>query len=89
MKKLLIVLMMVGTMGLTFTGCGGSNKGYTSVNGTMVPNTVLDKFYDSYPSASDIKWDADDGMYKVDFEVGNQDMKATYAPDGSLLEIDS
>jgi hypothetical protein len=76
-------------MALTFTGCGGSNKGYSSVDGTLVPNTVLDRFNDSYPYARDVKWDTDDGMYKVDFEMGNQDMKATYSPDGSLLEIDS
>jgi hypothetical protein len=89
MKKLLVIVMMVGSMALTFTSCGGGDKGYTSVNGTAVPNKVLDKFYKSYPAAHDVKWDSDNGIYKVKFEVSNEDMKATYTMDGDLIEIGS
>jgi hypothetical protein len=84
MRKLIIVGMMVGTMAFSLTGCGGgSDRRVTS--SAAVPNDVLDEFYDMYPAAEGVDWRLRDGLYEADFEVGDNDMKATFTPDGDYV----
>ncbi len=86
MRKLLIACMVVGTMAFTFTGCGGNDRKMST--SAAVPNDVLEEFNDMYPTADDVKWRTNDGLYEAEFEVGKKNMKATYTPDGDLVEID-
>ncbi len=90
MKKLMIVGMMIATMAVTFTGCGGHDKIYTSntrYTSSPIPDRVINEFYQLYPSAVDADWKMNDGLYKVDFKVGGDDMKATFTPNGDLVKI--
>jgi hypothetical protein len=91
MKKLWIVGMILGTMFVA--GCGGSDKVYyntsktytTSTNG--VPNEVLNKFHDMFPAAQGVNWNVKDGLYKADFNLGNNNMDATYSSNGDLVKV--
>jgi hypothetical protein len=92
MKKLWIAGMIVGTM--AFAGCGGHDKvyynttrTYSSTNG--IPNRVVDKFYEMYPSAENVNWNVKDGLYKADFEINDEDMDASFSPDGNLVKVNS
>jgi hypothetical protein len=88
MKKLWIVGMLVATMAFTFTGCGGGGDQNISTS-AAVPNKVLSEFYDMYPTAEDVNWKVNDGLYEADFEVGDKEMKATYTSGGDLVRVDS
>jgi hypothetical protein len=80
MKKLLLAGLMAVTLSLTLPACG--NKDYMS---SVVPVSVLNQFHDMYPSARDVKWKMEDGLYEANFEVADKDMKATYTGNGDFV----
>jgi hypothetical protein len=82
MKKLLLGVIIAAGLSFTLPGCGGGNKMSTSA---AVPSNVVDEFYDMYPTATDVKWKAKDGLYKAIFEVGDNDMTATFTPSGDFV----
>jgi hypothetical protein len=90
MRKLWIVGGIVAA--IFFAGCGGSDKTYyttTNVSTNGIPNNVLNEFYKMYPAAHDVSWKVKDGLYKADFELGNDDMDASFTPDGKLVKVNS
>ena len=85
MRKILMAVAIAGTMAFSFSSCGGCDNVATA----RVPNDVIDEFYDRYPSAQNADWKMKDGLYEVEFEMGNKDMEATFSPDGDLVRAGS
>jgi hypothetical protein len=82
MKKLLLGVIVAAGLSFSLPGCGGANK-VSSYN--TVPTSVLDEFVHMYPGAHDIKWKVKDGLYRAKFEVGHNDMTATFTPAGEFV----
>lgn len=53
----------------------------------QVPSVVVNKFYQSFPDASDPEWGQKGALYKVEFEVGlfSTDHDAWYDKTGKLI----
>jgi hypothetical protein len=81
MKRLLFAGLIAVSLSVALPGCGGGQK-YTS---SAVPSKVLNEFHDMYPTATDVKWKNRDGLYEADFELGNQDLNASFTPDGDFI----
>jgi hypothetical protein len=89
MRKLWIVGMIVGAM--SFAGCGGSDNYYVNTSSAStngIPNSVLSEFYKMYPAAQDVDWEVKGGLYNADFQIEDEDMNASFTPDGKLLKVD-
>lgn len=78
MRNLFIAVLL----GLTVLG-SCSKK----VVSAQVPDDVVTAFNQRYPSAEDVKWSEDEGLYEVDFKEGEIKKEATYRSDGSLLDV--
>lgn len=58
-----------------------------NVMSAQVPDDVVTAFNQRYPSAEEVKWSEDEGLYEVDFREGEIKKEATYRSDGSLLDV--
>jgi hypothetical protein len=61
--------------------------GYYSVpSATATPgNSVKAAFGEQFPGARDVEWEYSNGVYEVDFEIGNVDHEAWYDADAQLI----
>jgi len=52
-----------------------------------VPSVIRHNFQSSFPKASDIEWEIENGFYKVEFEIGlwNNDHSIWYDNEGNLI----
>lgn len=53
-----------------------------------VPAAVINSFNANYPNATEVEWKEKGGEYKVQFRQGNEDLEATYSPDGRLKNFE-
>nr|WP_067055928.1 PepSY-like domain-containing protein [Mucilaginibacter sp. L294] len=53
-----------------------------------VPSAVKAAFNKQYASASDIDWKKSGSNYKVSFDMGSVDHKATYTPSGKVISFE-
>lgn len=55
---------------------------------SQVPSVILNSFQKSFPKASDVEWELEGELYKVEFETGliSKDHDAWYDKTGKLLK---
>lgn len=53
----------------------------------QVPSVILNNFKSDFPKASDIEWEKEGDLYKVDFEIGwNTDHEIWYEASGDVVK---
>lgn len=77
MKKIIITLAMIVTMGTMSTFAGEEN----------VNPQVLDAFKNEFSSAKEVKWTAESNYYRAAFTFNGLHVFAFYNPEGELLGL--
>ena len=65
-------------------GMGDDDATVETTMSINVPQAVKDAFAATYPNATDIEWEMEDGKYEVEFEVEDNEMSVLYNADGTL-----
>lgn len=74
MKKILLALALTGTLAVI-----------AQKNG-VAPDAATAAFTKTYPGATKIKWEKEDGNYEVSFILNGREASAIYDPKGGLVE---
>ena len=80
MKKLIIVIAL---------GLGLSHVHGQQIKESEVPAAVKSSFAKAYPTATEVKWEKENGSFEVSFDQGKQDMSVVLDSKGTILEIEN
>ncbi len=53
-----------------------------------VPQSIKDKFAAAYPQATEVEWEAEDGNWEAEYEMGEEEGSVVYDSKGNVLETE-
>ncbi len=56
--------------------------------GQNVPKAIEDKFAAAYPGAKEVEWEAEEGNWEAEYEMGEDEGSVTYDVQGNLVETE-
>lgn len=77
---------LILTAAIAFLNIGISQA--QDLDPNQVPSVIVNNFQRSFPRSSDVEWEKDMDLYKVEFETGlfGTDHEAWYTADGKLIK---
>jgi len=56
------------------------------IRANEVPSVVLNTFKQKFPKATDVEWELENKLYKVEFEISRKDHEAWISSEGSVVK---
>lgn len=80
MKKYVFLLSVISFLGATTISA-------QDLSNSEVPSIIRNSFLGEYPQATDIEWEREGDLYKVDFELNKKiEQKIWYDPTGEIVK---
>lgn len=78
MKKLFFIVIAIGTCHFTLA---------QDIHKSGVPSVIINQFINQFPKATDVEWEMEGKLYKVEFETPrNVDHDVWYNHDGKMVK---
>ncbi len=77
MKKIIVLIVVLLNSIVSFG---------QDISVDKVPSVILNVFQQNFPKAVDVEWELDKKLYKVEFDIDQQEHEVWIDPDGNIVK---